>query len=568
VVERGVRHGYDTIPINPIYTHAGRPTGKPSLTGHGNEEVYILRIRYYYNNKSEHSHRFQTVLHEQLPINMADIDHQNTTEDMVVPAATNSNSTVQTTHRYIYNDTDLQHFLQSPTKDALYKFTTAMGKSCATSTATSTSLSSSSSSYQYNPQQPLIGLSPGIACLHGALHVMKEWVHNDFPPTPMNTIGNRFGNPMFRKWHTQLMQRSKSIIMTILNISNQYAVTTNNVGGEDYSFDMEILVNAHEAGMKAARDTDNVDCTLDNHLTEQDQTVVSELALYLQDSFGQPIRLDYGTGHETSFHIFLFLLCQLHIFDNYGYKFHTADDDGNIATTNTDTTATTTDSKEINRIQQQQQQQQLPSIVRCKAIIISTYHQYLQVTREVQTQYMLEPAGSHGVWGLDDYHCLPFYFGACQLVEQQQHASSSTSSSIVKECLTPSSIHDDHVLQEYGDTYLYFSCIRYIKFLKKNVPFFESSPMLDDISHIATWLKISTGLLKLYDGEVLSKRQVVQHLVFGTLFPANWVPSQTEEANVPPTETFRPTTQIRKTATPGSDRHLEMTEMTRAPWAK
>lgn len=37
-------------------------------------------------------------------------------------------------------------------------------------------------------------------------------------------------------------------------------------------------------------------------------------------------------------------------------------------------------------------------------------------------------------------------------------------------------------------------------------------------------------MLKLYQAEVLGKRPVVQHLLFGSLFVANWTPSKTVDA--------------------------------------
>lgn len=95
-----------------------------------------------------------------------------------------------------------------------------------------------------------------------------------------------------------------------------------------------------------------------------------ELSAYFVDSFGNATRIDYGTGHELSF---LAWICCL---DTLGVL---------VASDR-------------------------------PAVVLLLFQRYLLLMRQLQTTYSLEPAGSHGVWGLDDYQFLPFIFGAAQLV--------------------------------------------------------------------------------------------------------------------------------------------------------
>ena len=67
-----------------------------------------------------------------------------------------------------------------------------------------------------------------------------------------------------------------------------------------------------------------------------------------------------------------------------------------------------------------------------------------------------------------------------------------------------------------GDAYFYLAAVAFIRRVKKG-PFGEHSPMLNDISGLRDWRAVASGLSRMYEGEVLGKLPVVQHLPFGTL---------------------------------------------------
>lgn len=258
--------------------------------------------------------------------------------------------------------------------------------------------------------------SEPVQKLISVLEKIEGWIA-EIPPIQQPS---RFGNKAFRSWHSRLS--GDSIILTA-------SVTT--------------IVPETEYSIEHKRSMDDI---------------AEELSAYFATSFGNETRIDYGSGHEAQFLIFLFCLWKVGVF--------TEDDD--------------------------------------EELVLLVFPSYLRVTRNLQLQYTLEPAGSKGVWGLDDYSFLPFLWGSAQLLSSKR--------------IPPTFVDDDTTIAEHKDEYLYVDAIAFIKKMKTGL-FWEHSSMLFDISKVtAGWPKINQGMIKMYKGEVWNKLPVVQHCLFGDIF--------------------------------------------------
>ena len=185
-----------------------------------------------------------------------------------------------------------------------------------------------------------------------------------------------------------------------------------------------------------------------------------EVSDYLVCGFGNQTRIDYGTGHEAAFASFLCCLYKLRVL---------------------------TPADQV-------------------AIVNKVFNKYLEVVRKLQKTYRMEPAGSQGVWGLDDFQFLPFIFGSSQLIMNPD--------------VYPSMFVDKQTVDMYYKNYMFLGCIRYINEVKTG-PFAEHSSTLYSITSVPHWGKVNSGLFKMYKAEMLHKFPVIQHFRFGSILSFN-----------------------------------------------
>ena len=105
--------------------------------------------------------------------------------------------------------------------------------------------------------------------------------------------------------------------------------------------------------------------------------------------------------------------------------------------------------------------------------------------------YTLEPAGSHGVWGLDDHSFLPYIFGSAQYGPPITQEDTTPVEGSIEGAPDPGNVARAAAVERERHKNMYFGAIGFIYDVKKG-PFWEHSPTLYDISGVrAGWGKIN-----------------------------------------------------------------------------
>lgn len=106
-------------------------------------------------------------------------------------------------------------------------------------------------------------------------------------------------------------------------------------------------------------------------------------------------------------------------------------------------------------------------------------------------KFKLEPAGSHGVWGLDDHAFIPYIFGSAQLGPAVSDSDPVPETGSLPDAVDPDGVTKVNIVNKERRVNMYFSAVGFIYDVKQG-PFYEHSQMLYDISGVrAGWAKIN-----------------------------------------------------------------------------
>ncbi|RVD90912.1 phosphotyrosyl phosphatase activator [Tubulinosema ratisbonensis] len=165
-----------------------------------------------------------------------------------------------------------------------------------------------------------------------------------------------------------------------------------------------------------------------------------ENEIYFKSSFGNESRLDYGTGHEMNF--LCFLKC---LVDQNDMKLNE---------------------------------------------VFYTLKEYFRIIRFFIKKFDVEPAGSKGTWGLDDYQLLPFILGSGELLGN--------------------SISFTELMD--NKEYCFGEALSYVIEVKgRDLSVY--SPLLYSYKDYE-WDKVNLELLKMYDESIFRSKVVNQHFIY------------------------------------------------------
>jgi len=194
------------------------------------------------------------------------------------------------------------------------------------------------------------------------------------------------------------------------------------------------------------------------------------LQTYLQASFGNQTRIDYGTGHELSFFCFLIVLHKMQ-----------------------------------------------PETMKDFFVALE---QYFAIVRVLILKYKLEPAGSHGVWGLDDYQLLPLLFGTSQFCRRSDIMFHSLFEKKNRNLCYSKALRFIHVHKTYPSSKYTFEqkIEEYNTVDIEEEPFAVHSPRIYALKVVPV-MRMNKGMIKMYESVVLSKWVVIQHFISSEYLP-------------------------------------------------